>query len=104
MSDKEPHLIDAKGEMNTVAWSAWYRANNPSVNAMQTQYAFNERVQSLPEPELTTASGKPNPVWIKWYRLRKKVSSNVALSTCKKLIQAKAEGKPQPKDHRTTWW
>jgi len=100
---KEPPLITKRGELNQGPWTKWCMETKGSTY-LDAHKDFNERVQNLPEPELTTESGKPSPVWQKWYRLRKKVSSNIALSTCKARIKAKAEGAEIPKEHRTMWW
>lgn len=104
MSNKpEPILISSKGEMNTVAWSQWYRETT-GATAFQAQMAFNEKVSVIPEPDITLASGKVNPVWIKWYRMRKRVSSNVAVAVARRRLAAIAEGKKPLEEHLTAWW
>lgn len=99
----EPILITPKGEMNTVVWCAWYRAKT-GCNVFKAQMVFNEKVQCMPEPELVTKSGKINKIWVKWYRMRKKVSSNVALAVAKRRQTAIAEGKKPLEEHLTAWW
>jgi len=49
------------------------------------------RINSLPEPPLTTASGKPNPTWIVWYRSRKSIGSKAAENICKAKIRGDYE-------------
>lgn len=102
--NKEPILISSKGELNTVLWSAWFRANNPEMTALHAQYAFNERIQNLPEPNITTSSGKISAIWVKWYRIRKRVSTNVAVAVARRRINAESLGKKPLEEHLTVWW
>lgn len=101
--NKEPVLITAKGEMNTVAWSKWYRETT-GANAVAAQYAFNERVQTMPEPVMEIKPGKINKLWIIWYRTRKKVSTNTAMNVAKRRLKAIAEGRKPLEEHLTAWW
>lgn len=99
----EPILISPKGEMNTVVWCAWHREKFKST-VIRAQMAFNEKIQGMPEPEMILKGNKVNPVWIKWYRMRKKVSSNVAVAVARRRQIAIAEGKKPLEEHLTAWW
>jgi len=101
--NKEPLLFTEEGGFNQSAWTEWYTALHKATPT-SAHRAFCERIAILPEPELETTSGKPNPLWQKWYRIRKRVSSNIALNTCKRRIKEKAEGKVLPEAHKTVWW
>lgn len=103
MGEQEPPLITAKGELNQGPWTKWY-GSEKGTSYLDAHKEFCERVANMAEPSLTTPSGKPSPVWQKWYRMRKKVSSNIALNTCKQRIKAAAEGKELPKEHKVVWW
>lgn len=103
MGETEPPLITAKGELNQGPWTKWYLSEKGGAY-LTAHNEFCERVANMAEPSLTTPSGKPSPVWQKWYRMRKKVSSNIALNTCKQRIKAAAEGKELPKEHKVVWW
>jgi len=72
------------------------------VSYLRAHKVFNEVVQCMNEPSLTNAEGKANPVWIAWYRLQKKVSSNVAKATARIRIQALQEGKVV--NDLKAWW
>jgi len=99
----EPILISSKGEMNTQAWCAWHRETFKST-VHRAQMAFNEKVQCMPEPEMILKGNKVNPVWVKWYRMRKKVSTNVAISVARRRQTAIAEGRKPLEEHLTAWW
>lgn len=99
----EPELITSKGELNQGPWVKWY-SDTRQCPYLEAHREFCDRVRNLPEPDLTTPSGKPSPVWIQWYKMRKKVSRNIASNTCKKRIVAAANGAPVPKNHKTVWW
>lgn len=90
---KEPALITAKGSLNVGSWTKWYMATY-NVSYLRAHKVFNENVQGMPEPAMADANGKPNPVWVTWYRLKKKVSSNVSKMVCANRLKDITEGKP----------
>jgi hypothetical protein len=101
MSDKEPELITRNGHLNVRPWTEWYMAKH-GVPFLRAHKVYNELVQGMPEPNLTVGEDKPNPRWVAWYRLQKKVSSNSALGTCRMRIQALKEGKVVKE--LKAWW
>lgn len=82
---KKPALITPKGVLNVGAWTKWHM-HNKGLDYLKAHRLFNEKVRDMPEPPLATEAGKPNPVWVTWYRIRNKVSGNVATGICRNRI------------------
>lgn len=80
---KEPPLI-AKGEPNML-WRNWY-SRQVGMGVEQARLVQMDRIKRMEEPSLTTASGKPNPSWVLWWRAQHNVSKNIALSICQGKI------------------
>jgi len=85
MNKKKPALITPKGSLNVGPWTKWCM-HVKGMEYLQAHRLFNERVRDMPEPALANAEGKPSPVWVTWYRIRNKVSSNVAIGICRGRI------------------
>lgn len=78
-------LIKANGELNAWAWIE-FEMKQRGGSVADIQREFQAAVVNMSEPPLTTKSGKPNPIWISWYKLRRQTRRSAALVLCKKLI------------------
>lgn len=105
MSEPIP-LITPKGDINQ-AWSEAYMAET-GCTFLVAHEQLQLRIADMPEPPLTTGRGVPNPVWVTRYRVRKRVSTNIARNACKKLILAEQQGTDHEKIrqdlHRRVSW
>lgn len=99
-----PRLILPNGEINrewTEAYIAQFRCTRTTAN-LQRQAA----IVSMPEPSLVTSSGKLSKTWVTWYKVCKRVSTNIAISTGRALIKEREcenDSTETPK-HRTYYW
>lgn len=71
--------------MNVGAWTKWHMHTQGS-EYLHAHRLFNEKVRDMSAPPLTNDEGKPSPVWVTWYRIRNKVSGNVAIGVCRNRI------------------
>lgn len=73
----EPSIINAKGDMS-VNWRNWYAEQN-GVTLEKARYIQIDRFFKMPEPSLKLEDGKRNPMWVLWWKITKRVSTNIAL-------------------------
>lgn len=73
----EPSIINAKGDMS-VNWRNWYAEQN-GVTLEKARYIQIDRFFKMPEPSLKLADGKRNPMWVLWWKITQRVSTNIAL-------------------------
>lgn len=80
-----PPLISKKGEIN----HTWVQAymQQQGVPYKEAHVVFNNSLKEMPEPPPALGSGKPNPVWVTWFRLRRRYSPKASLAACKLRIE-----------------
>lgn len=83
-------LIKANGELNSTVWCE-FEVNNNSKTYLDAKREFQVAVVNMQEPPYANKSGKPNPVWVSWYKVRRQVQRNVALNLCKKIIRGEVK-------------
>lgn len=78
-------LIRANGDLNSPDWVEFeVKENNKTY--LDAKQEYQVAIINMDEPSLALKSGKPNPIWITWYKARKQVPRSVAVGMCKKLI------------------
>jgi len=80
-----PEPILPNGEIND-AWTTLYMAEH------QCEYKAahakrQEAIIAMDPPSLRNGRGGVNPVWVTWYKFRKRVSTNIAKNIAKLYIQ-----------------
>lgn len=80
MLNPEPSLINADGVFS-VEWRKWYLETHPGATVGLAHEIQKDRFFKMEEPPLKCDGNKRNPMWIAWYRVTKRVSTNVARRT-----------------------
>lgn len=99
-----PQLILPNGTINP-AWAKAYQEQT-GVNHLEAHTQQQAAIVKMDEPPLTTGKGKLNPVWVMWYKARKRVSTKIATSVGKTKLNSgdTRDEQEQPKEHRTYYW
>lgn len=103
MEIKLPRLILPNGNINP-DWSKAYQ-EQMGVGHLEAHTQQQAAITAMAEPPLVTSKGKLNPVWVMWYKVCKRVSTNIATSVGKTKLKSgdTSDAQEQPK-HRTYYW
>lgn len=104
MELKLPKLILPNGDINP-AWSKAYQEQT-GASYLEAHTQQQSAITAMAEPALKTSKGKLSRAWVMWYKVCKRVSTNIAISAGKAKIKSEesSDEQVQPKLHRTYYW